>query len=72
MKYKLGLVKGRHELPVTSYVFDEIKDVTNVALVTVMNVCFDLNIHLTLFHFDNVTGKYFSQETRNQNDVSLF
>ena len=32
-KVSIGLIKGRHELPVESYIFDSIEDVTDITAI---------------------------------------
>ena len=37
-KIELGLIKGRHEMPVSDYIFEEIKDVTNTAWIELLAI----------------------------------
>lgn len=65
MNIKLGLCKGRHELPVKDYDSGKLElYVTglSVALVSVLNVCRILNINVLLYHYNRDTDNYYKQE----------
>nr|DAI63657.1 MAG TPA: hypothetical protein [Caudoviricetes sp.] len=35
-----------------------------VALIAVLNVCHEMGIHVTLYHYDRESGKYYAQEVK--------
>ena len=92
---KIGLIKGRHDIPQVqgNYIFEEDIDPVDVdgtqikafnvlseikakdpqtwldiyvtgltmALIATLNVARQLDLNVTLYHFDRETGKYFPQ-----------